>query len=78
MAEFMLNNTPILSGISEEMTDIYGNVYKIVTEKDEKTNEELNEEVLAFLIDKKVISKESARRLVEQNKVHVNNISILD
>ena len=43
LADFMLNNTPILSGISEEMIDIYGNVYTIVTEKDNKTNEELNE-----------------------------------
>lgn len=78
MVEFMLNNTPILSGISEEMTDIYGNVYRIVTEKDNKTNEELNEEVLVFLIDKQVVSKDSARRLVEQNKVHINDITILD
>ena len=77
IGNFMLNNTPILSGISEEMIDIYGNVYAIVTEKDNKTNEELNEEVLTFLIDKQVLSRESARRLVEQNKVHINDTSIL-
>ena len=57
LANFMLNNTPILSGISEEMIDIYGTVYTIVTEKDNKTNEELNEEVLTFLIDKQVLTK---------------------
>ena len=78
LADFMLNNTPILSGISEEMIDIYGNVYTIVTEKDNKTNEELNEEVLAFLIDKQVLSKESAKKLVDQNKIHINNKSILE
>lgn len=78
LANFMLNNTPILSGISEEMIDIYGNVYNIVTEKDNKTNEELNEEVLIFLIDKQVLSKESAKKLVEQNKIHINDKSILE
>lgn len=78
LASFMLNNTPILSGISEEMIDIYGNVYTIVTEKDNKTNEELNEEVLTFLIKKEVLSKESAKRLVEQNKIHINDKSILE
>lgn len=78
LGNFILNNTPILSGISVEMTDIYGSVYNIVNEKDNKTNEELNEEVLVFLIEKQVISKDSARRLVDQNKVHINDISILD
>lgn len=78
LANFMLNNTPILSGISEEMIDIYGNVYTIVTEKDNKTNEELNEEVLTFLIDKQVLSKKSAKKLVEQNKIHINNKNILE
>lgn len=78
IGDFMLNNTPILSGISEEMIDIYGSVYTIVDEKDDKTNEELNEEVLELLIKKQVISKESAKKLVEKNKVHIKDKSILE
>lgn len=78
IGDFMLNNTPILSGISEEMIDIYGTVYEIVEEKDNKTNEELNEEVLTFLIDKQVLTKESAQKLVEQNKIHINDNSVLE
>lgn len=78
IGNFILNNTPILSGISEEMTDIYGSVYKIVDEKDNKSNEELNEEVLTLLIEKQVLSKDSAKKLVEQNKVHINDKSILE
>ena len=78
IGNFMLNNTPILSGISEEMIDIYGNVYKIINEKDTKTNEQLNEEVLTLLIDKQVLSKDSAKKLVEQNKIHINDSSILE
>ena len=78
ISNFMLNNTPILSGISEEMVDIYGNVYEIVSERNNKTNEELNEEVIIFLIDKKVLTKESAKKLVEQNKIHISDTSILE
>lgn len=72
LANFMLNNTPILSKISEEMIDIYGNVYNILEEKDTKTNEELNKEILALLIDKQVITKESANNLIEKNKIHID------
>lgn len=74
----ILNNTPILSGISEEMVDIYGNVYEIVSERDSKTNEELNEEIITFLINKKVLTKESAKKLVEKNKIHINDTSVLE
>ena len=77
ISDFMLNNTPILSGISEEMIDIYGNVYTILTEKDNKSNEELNEEVITLLIDKKVLSNESAKKLVEKNKIHINDINFV-
>ena len=78
IGNFMLNNTPILTGISEEMVDIYGNVYEIVSERDNKTNEELNEEVITFLIEKKVLTKTSAKKLVEQNKIHINDKSVLE
>lgn len=78
IGNFVLNNTPILTGISEEMVDIYGNVYEIVSERDNKTNEELNEEIITFLIDKKVLTKESAKKLVEQNKIHIKDTSVLE
>lgn len=78
VANFMLNNTPVLSKISEEMIDIYGKVYKIIDDKDDKSNEELNEEILELLIDKEVITKDSARKLVEKNKVHINDKSIIE
>lgn len=78
IGNFMLNNTPILTGISEEMIDIYGNVYEIVSERNNKTNEELNEEVITFLIEKKVLTKESAKKLVEQNKIHIKDTSVLE
>ncbi len=78
MADFMLNRTPVLTSISEEMTGTYGEVYDIVSNRKKKTNEEVNTEVLKLLLDKEVITKESARKLVESNKVHINDKSIVE
>ncbi|MGM9882186.1 MAG: CvpA family protein [Bacilli bacterium] len=78
MANFIIDNTPVLSSVSEEMVGIYGDVYTIVTEKDNKTNEELNEDVLKLLLKREVVTKESARKLVEKNKIHINDKSIVD
>ena len=75
---FILNNTPVLSGVSEEIIDIYGDVYNIIDNRKNKTNEQLNEEILKVLIDKKVVTKESAKKLVDRNKIHINDKSIVE
>ena len=78
MNNFILNNTPVLSGVSEEIIDIYGDVYNIIDNRKNKTNEQLNEEILRVLIDKKVVTKESAKKLVDKNKIHINDKSIVE
>ena len=78
MSNFILNNTPVLSGVSEEIIDIYGDVYNIIDNRKNKTNEQLNEEILKVLIDKKVVTKESAKKLVDKNKIHINDKSIVE
>lgn len=78
VSSFILNNTPILSSVSEEMVDTYNDIYKVVKDKDSKSNEELNDEVIRLLLDKKVITKESLNKLVDRNKIHLNDKSILD
>lgn len=78
MNNFILNNTPVLSSVSEEIIDIYGDVYNIIDNRKGKTNEQLNEEILRVLIDKKVVTKESAKKLVDRNKVHINDKSIVE
>ena len=78
MNNFILNNTPVLSSVSEEIIDIYGDVYNIIDNRKNKTNEQLNEEILKVLIDKKVVTKESAKKLVDRNKVHINDKSIVE
>ena len=78
VSSFILNNTPILSSVSEEMIDTYNDIYKVVKDKDSKSNEELNDEVIKLLLDKKVITKESLNKLIDRNKIHLNDKSILD
>lgn len=78
VSDFMLNNTPILSSLADEMVDIYGNVYNIITNRDDKSDEDINTEITKFMIDKKVLTKESARKLVDRNKLHINDESILE
>lgn len=78
MVNFMLDDTPILSSMSNEMIDIYDNVYNIVINRKDKNNEEINTEITKLMIDKKVLTKESARKLVDRNKLHINNKEILE
>ena len=63
---------------AKEIIDIYGDVYNIIDNRKNKTNEQLNEEILKVLIDKKVVTKESAKKLVDRNKIHINDKSIVE
>lgn len=78
MVNFMLDDTPILSSMSSEMIDIYDNVYNIVINRKDKNNEEINTEITKLMIDKNVLTKESARKLVDRNKLHISNKEILE
>lgn len=79
IANFMLDKTPILSKVSEEMVDtIWWRLQNSKMEKDNKNNEELNDEVIKLLLDKKVITKESLSKLIDRNKIHIKDESILD
>ena len=78
MNNFILNNTPVLSSVSEEIIDIYGDVYNIIDNRKGKTYEQLSEEILKVLIDKKVVTKDSVKKLVNRNKVHINDKSIVE
>ena len=78
ISNYMLNNTPVLSKLSGEMVDIYSNVYSIVIDKDKKNNEELNTEIIELLLDRKVVTKVSVKKLVDQNKIQISDNSIIE
>ncbi len=77
LADFMLNNTPVISSLAESMVDTYTLVYDIIRD-DNKSNIEMNEEILKILIDKEIVTKESANKLVEMNKIQIEDKSILE
>lgn len=78
VANFMLSETPILSSVSDEMISLYSDVYDIIDGRKEKTNEQLNSEILRMFINKEVITKKSAKKLVDQNKIHISDKNIVE
>ena len=78
IADFMLNSTPIISSMSENIISTYSEVYELIDNKEDKPSEEVNTEILKVLFDKEVITKESARKLVDRNKLHLSDNTILE
>lgn len=74
----ILENTPILSNLTGNTITVYSNVWDIVKNKENKSNEEVNTLVLATLLDNKLITPSSAKKLIDSNKIIINDTSILD
>lgn len=74
----ILENTPILSGLVDDTVMVYTDIWNIIKNKNEKTNSEVNTLVLATLLDNKLITVESAKKLVESNKIIIDDTTILD
>ena len=74
----ILNNTPLLSGLADDTVEVYTEVYNIIDNRGNKSTEELNQEVLTFMLDKKAISYESAKSLIDQNKVFVKDKEFIE
>lgn len=78
LGNIVLENTPLLSDIVDDTVNVYSDVWNIIKNKEDKTNSEINTLVLATLLDNKLISIESAKTLVEKNKIYIEDPSILD
>ena len=78
IATDMLNDTPIISEYTKDTAQTYKDIYLILKNKEKKTNLEVNTEVLVALLDNNLISVESAKKLVEQNKINITNENFLD
>ena len=73
-----MEKTPILSKYTDKTIDIYNDLYDIIDSNDEKTNEQVNEEAMDLMLKYEIITKESAKKLIDKNKVNVNDDSFLD
>lgn len=77
-AMFMITKTPILSKYTGKTLDIYNDLYSIIDNRESKTNEQVNEEAMELMLKHDIITPESAQKLVERNKVIVNDDSFID
>lgn len=74
----ILKNTPILSEMVDGTVKVYSDVWETIKNKDKHSNEEVNTLVLASLLDHKLITKSSAQKLVEANKIIIEDKTLLD
>ena len=78
ISNHILANTPIISKYTEKTLDISKNIYNIIENRDSKTNTEINEESMKLMLEYEIITKESAQKLIEKNKIDINDTSFLD
>lgn len=74
----VLENTPILSGFVDDTVNVYIDVWDIIKNRDNRSNKEVNTLVLATLLDNKLITIDSTKKLVNANKIIIEDESILD
>lgn len=77
MATFILKETPIVSEYTKKTLDIYNDIYKVVENRKGKTNKEINEEAMDTMLKYDIITVKSAKELIRQNKVLVDNEDFL-
>lgn len=74
----MLENTPILSSLVDDTVSVYADVWNIIKTRDDKSNKEVNTLVLSTLLENKLITVESARKLVDSNKIIIDDDTIFE
>ena len=76
-ATFILKETPIVSEYTKKTLDIYNDIYKVVENRKGKTDQEINEEAMDTMLKYDIITVKSAKELIRQNKVLVDNEDFL-
>ena len=76
-AMYIITETPILSKYTEKTLDIYNDLYSIIDNRENKTNEQVNEEAMDLMLKYDIITTESAHKLLDRNKVIVNDDSFI-
>ena len=74
----MLEKTPVLSELVDDTVKVYSDVWNVIRNRGDLSNSQVNTYVLATLLDNKLITIESARKLVESNYITIDDNSILD
>lgn len=74
---FIITETPVLSKYTSKTIEIYNDLYDIIDSEGNKTNEELNTEAMKLMLEYEIITPESAKKLIDKNKVEVKDSSFL-
>ena len=77
-AMFIITETPVLSKYTGKTLDIYNDLYNIIDNRENKTNEQVNEEAMKLMLEYDIITTESARKLIDRNKVIVNDDAFIE
>lgn len=78
VAMFIIKETPVLSKYTNKTLDIYNELYSIIDNRENKSNEQINEEAMELMLKHDIITTESAHKLVDRNKVIVNDDSFIN
>ena len=78
LANFILNNSPVLTKASEKTLNVYNGIYEIIKSDGEISNAEVNKRSLILMLDNKMITVESIDILIEKNKVELKETQFLD
>jgi uncharacterized membrane protein required for colicin V production len=73
VANYVMEKTPYLSKYTSKTKEIYMNLYDIIDNRQEKTNEQVNEEAMDLMLKYDIITTESAEKLIDSNKVNVSD-----
>ena len=73
IANYMMEETPYLSKYTSKTLEIYSNLYKIIENRKDKSNEVVNEEAMDLMLKYDIITPESAEKLIKSNKVSVTD-----
>ena len=74
----ILNETPFVSNFAYKSVDIYNKIYNVVDNRGKKDERDLNKETLEVMLDNKFITYNSAIKLVNSNKIHLNDKEFLE
>ena len=73
VANYIMEETPYLSKYTSKTVKIYNDLYKVIDNKGNKTNEQVNEEAMDIMLKYDIITTESAEKLIKSNKVNVSD-----
>jgi uncharacterized membrane protein required for colicin V production len=73
VANYIMEETPYLSKYTGKTVKIYNDLYEVIDNKGNKTNKQINEEAMDLMLKYDIITLESAKKLIKDNKVSVSS-----